>query len=82
MTLRLRYENGLFIPLEAVEGIQDGQEIVVLDWKPAARKAELRDMLDRSRGAWSGPEFDGIEEFLAEARRQWDEEWQQRLNSL
>ena len=77
--LRLRYENGHFVPLETVEGLQEGDEIQAQRTRLPSRTA-IREMLDRTAGLWA--DVEGIEEFLEKARTEWDEEWQQRLSSL
>jgi predicted DNA-binding antitoxin AbrB/MazE fold protein len=78
-SIRARYENGHFVPLEPVDDLQDGEEVEVTVTRLPSRDA-IQEMLDRTRGLWA--DIEGIEEFLDEMRRRWDEEWQQRLNSL
>jgi len=77
--LRLRYENGHFIPLDPVTDLQEGQEIQV-EWKPLPTREAILEMLDRTAGLWAN--LDNIEELLADARAKWDEEWFNRLSSL
>ena len=77
--LRLRYENGHFVPLDTIEGIQEGAEIRV-EWQPPVEQDAIDEMLDRTAGLWA--DLDGIEDLINDARSKWDAEWQQRLNSL
>lgn len=89
-TLRLRYENGHFVPLEAadeLEEFQDGDVIEVVEWTPleqadsSQEKDEIDEMLDRTRGLWADWPED-VEALLEDARRQWDELWYKNLPSL
>jgi predicted DNA-binding antitoxin AbrB/MazE fold protein len=51
--LRLRYENGQFVPLDPVPELTDGDEIQV-EWSPpAVSQQSLEEMLDRTRGLWA-----------------------------
>jgi predicted DNA-binding antitoxin AbrB/MazE fold protein len=85
INLRLRYENGIFIPLEPVATLQEGQEVFLQLPSPVTspeRLLAIQTMLEQSRGAWAGPEWDGIEEELHTLRQTWDAQWQYHLNSL
>lgn len=79
-TLRLRYENGHFLPLDPVEGFEEGQEIVV-QWEatPPHDPAAYQEMLDQTAGLWAGELGEQIEDFINDARQKWDAEWQERL---
>lgn len=68
VNLRLRYENGLFIPLDPVLDIAEGQEVLV-NLQKAHQATELDTMLDRTRGLWADSDRDGIEDMLAENRQ-------------
>jgi hypothetical protein len=76
--LRLRYQAGQFIPITPLDNLAEGEEIEV-EWHQDASFDTIRAMLAKSAGAWA--DLEGIEEFLDSMRQQWDEEWQQRLNS-
>jgi predicted DNA-binding antitoxin AbrB/MazE fold protein len=78
-SLRLRYENGHFVPLDDVPELEEGEEIEV-EWEPLTTAEAVSEALDWSRGIWA--DLEGIEEFFAGARTQWNETWQQRLGSL
>lgn len=65
----LRYENGHFTPLEAVPEIAEGQTIQVF-WQPHPSRDVMQMDLAQSAGAWLEPEWDGIEEEMAELRQQ------------
>jgi len=85
VSLRLRYENGRFLPLEPVQGVQDGQEITV-HWDdatsptpPEDRRAAILAMLDRTAGLWA--DIEGIEELMADSRQQWKVDWGERLRA-
>ena len=80
-TIRLRYENGHFIPLDEVPDLEEGMEIEAELVIPAEDRAKvIKAMLDRTRGIWA--DVEGLEEAIEEARTIWDEEWRDRLNSL
>jgi predicted DNA-binding antitoxin AbrB/MazE fold protein len=76
--LRLRYEGGQLIPLTPLIGLSEGEEIEV-EWHVDSSFGTIQAMLAKSAGAWA--DLEDIEEFLDTMRQQWDEEWQQRLNS-
>lgn len=79
-TLRLRYEHGQLIPLEDIPGLSEGDEIEV-EWKSTSTASEnIDDILARTAGLWA--DIEGIEDYLAGIRQQWDEEWKQWLSSL
>lgn len=71
-TLKLRYENGRFVPLTPISDIEEGQEIEVTYQAPP--QGDYDAMLDRTRGSWS--DLDEIEDFLADARAKWLQAWQ------
>lgn len=77
ITIKLRYENGHFIPLSDIPGIQDGDEIEV-EWTTQPSLEEIVEALNKSAGIWA--DVEGFEEIIEENRRLWDEEWQQRQN--
>jgi hypothetical protein len=80
IALRLRYENGHFVPIDPIPDLQEGLEIEV-QWEPPANPNAIDDMLDRTAGLWADLDFD-VEGFLEDARAKWDDEWQKRLSSL
>ena len=84
LTLRLRYENGHLIPLdpEPLATLHEGEEIQVM-WQSAEAPATPDNSLDwveRTRGIWA--DFPEIEDYIAQSRQVWDEEWKSRLNEL
>ena len=80
LKLKLRYEDGHFIPLDTITGLEDGDEIEV-QWDAAPQvDTDIDAMLDRTAGMWA--DLDGIEELMQSIRQMWDEEWQHRLGSL
>lgn len=81
--LRLRYENGQFIPLDPVPDLHEGAEIEV-EWRmidQVGQAEDMAEMLDRTRGMWAGEEWDGVEEYLAQARKEWDKAWRNKSSS-
>lgn len=80
--LRLKYENGQFIPLEPLPKIEEGEifEIPYFE-KPEDLDAKINEMLDRTRGMWADI-ADEIEANIKEAREQWDEAWAKKLPFL
>lgn len=81
--IRLRYEKGQFIPLDPLPTLEEGQEGVFRIEEAPSEKTitQVLQALNRSAGAWSGPEGEMMEAAILESRQRWDEEWQQRLNS-
>lgn len=77
--LRLRYENGHFVPLDEVRGLDNGTEILV-EWQPPVDMDAIDTMLDRTAGLWA--DLDNIEDLMRDSRAKWDEEWHNRLSSL
>ena len=59
-TIRLRYENGHFIPLDEVPDLEEGTEIEAELVIPAEDRAKvIKAMLDRTRGIWA--DVEGLE---------------------
>lgn len=88
--LRLRYENGHFVPLDTedeLDDLQEGDVIEVTEWsavnEPVAPDEiqAIDEMLARAAGLWADWPED-VAGFLDDARRQWDELWQERLKTL
>lgn len=85
--LRLRFENGHFVPLESVDDFQEGDIIEIRDWAAVhepitdAERQAIDQMLARTAGLWADWPEDA-EGLLDDARRQWDELWQERLKTL
>jgi predicted DNA-binding antitoxin AbrB/MazE fold protein len=81
--IRLRYEKGQFVPLDPLPTLEEGQEGLLHLDTPAGENAleQILQGLNRSAGAWSGPEGEMMEAAIQESRQKWDEEWQHRLNS-
>jgi hypothetical protein len=80
VNLRLRYEDGHFVPLDKVAGLNDGDEIEVQWTPPMPLSEDYQAMLDHTRGLWA--DLDDVEDLIADAREKWDEEWFNRLSSL
>jgi predicted DNA-binding antitoxin AbrB/MazE fold protein len=78
-SLRLRYENGILIPLDPLPDLKDGDEIEV-EWSQEIAIGEPGEMLNRTRGLWA--DWDCVEQAIDDAREKWDNEWQDRLTSL
>lgn len=78
-TVRLRYQNGQFIPLDPVTNLHEGDEVLA-EIQEIPDDHAITEMLNRTRGLWA--DWDGVEEYIEEARAKWDEEWQDRLSSL
>jgi predicted DNA-binding antitoxin AbrB/MazE fold protein len=68
--VRMRYEDGRFVPLDPVPGLCDGDEVEV-ELKPAGSSADVEAMLDRTQGLWA--DWDGIEGLIDDARTRWDQ---------
>lgn len=66
--LRLKYENGQFIPLEPLPKIEEGEifEIPYFE-KPEDLDAKIDEMLDRTRGMWADI-ADDIEFYIQDSR--------------
>lgn len=79
--LRLRYENGYFVPLDPLPEIQEGEEFSaeILSINNEVPQDYL-DMLDKTRGMWSDI-ADEMEAYLQDAREKWDKEWFDNLPS-
>jgi predicted DNA-binding antitoxin AbrB/MazE fold protein len=78
--LRVRYENGQFVPMEPVQGLQDGDEFEI-EYTPHEITPESQmETLKRTAGMWA--DVEGIKEYLESVRQQWDDEWQRRISSL
>ena len=77
--LKLRYQDGKFVPTEPVAGLADGDEIEV-EWKLSTRDDTICAMLDRTRGLWA--DWEGAAGLLEDARQKWEQEWQNRASSL
>ncbi|MBZ0308931.1 MAG: antitoxin family protein [Anaerolineae bacterium] len=78
--LRLRYENGHFVPLDPLPEIQEGEEIVV-EVRQEEAQNEIDKMLDQTAGMWADI-ADEMEAYLQDAREKWDKEWFDNLPSL
>jgi predicted DNA-binding antitoxin AbrB/MazE fold protein len=76
--VRMRYENGRFVPLDPIPGLRNGDEVEV-ELKPAGSPADVAAMLDRTRGLWA--DWDGIEGLIDDARARWDQAWRDSLSS-
>jgi predicted DNA-binding antitoxin AbrB/MazE fold protein len=72
VSLRLRYENGYFIPLDPLPDLQEGMEIEA-KWEPSSEPDAIDEMLDRTAGLWAELDFD-MEGFLEDTRARWDED--------
>ena len=80
-TIRLRYENGHFIPLDEVPDLEEGMEIEAeIHILTSKEMDSYMEMLERTRGIWA--DVEGLEEAIEEARAAWDQAWRDRLNSL
>lgn len=85
ITIKLRYENGHFIPLSDIPGIQDGDEVEI-EWAAqpseelSERRLKIREALEQTVGLWG--DIEGVEELFEQQRQQWNAAWQQKLNSL
>ncbi len=78
-SLRLRYEDGRFVPLDPIPEMEEGAEIDVLSWAYATSDEALDAALDRTRGLWA--DWDGIEDLLADARDKWEQAWRSSQSS-
>jgi hypothetical protein len=78
-SLRLRYEDGRFVPLDPIPEMEEGAEIDVLSWTYATSDEALDAVLDRTRGLWA--DWDGIEDLLADARDKWEQAWRSSQSS-
>lgn len=78
-SLRLRYEDGRFVPLNPVPDLEEGEEIEVLAWSYAPSGETLDAALERTRGLWA--DWDGIEDLLADARDKWEQAWRSSQSS-
>jgi hypothetical protein len=83
LAVRLQYQHGQFIPLDEVNDLPEGA-ILEATWplNPKPDPETIRLILERSAGAWSAELADEIEGHIAQARQEWDAEWQQRLSSF
>jgi predicted DNA-binding antitoxin AbrB/MazE fold protein len=66
--VRMRYENGRFVPLDPIPGLRDGDEVEV-ELRSASTPADVAAMLDRTRGLWA--DWEGIEGLIDDARASW-----------
>ncbi len=59
-SIRVRFENGIFVPLDAVDAIQEGDEFVLL--KPyrytPEEDARISAKADATRGVWADLDID------------------------
>jgi predicted DNA-binding antitoxin AbrB/MazE fold protein len=76
--VRMRYEDGRFVPLDPVPGLRDGDEVEV-ELKPAGVPSDVAEMLDRTRGLWA--DWEDIEGLIDDARTRWDQAWRDGLSS-
>lgn len=81
VTLRFRYQNGTLIPLDPLPGWREGQGVHV-EWNPTVSPTDddIARMLEQTRGLWADWE-ENVEELIDDARKKWDQEWQDRLSS-
>ena len=78
-TLRLRYENGRFTPLDPIPELEEGEEIEITGWTYSTPQDSIEKMLDRTRGAWS--DWAEIEDLIADSRNKWTQAWRSSQSS-
>jgi hypothetical protein len=81
VTIRVRLENGHFIPIEPLPPLEEGSEYELALSKKRPSDEEYTQMLDQTRGMWADIDED-IEGFMEESRKKLDEAWRKKLNSL
>jgi len=78
-SLRLRYENGRFTPLDPIPELGEGEEIKVMAWTYSTQEETIEEMLDRTRGAWA--DWPEIEDLLSDAQKKWTQAWHSSQSS-
>lgn len=82
-TIRVRYEHGIFTPLDPVSNLQEGQELEID--VPTHQEITVEEFLESLAAVgkyWTPQEGDQLAHDIEESRQLWDEEWRNRLNSL
>lgn len=73
-TIKVRYQQGYFIPIEDMPPLVEGQEAIITlpdeqpDWEA------YLEMLNKTQGMWADL-GDDLQEAIDNARNMWDEEW-------